>query len=244
MYVGTSLIDMYVKCGELNDAHKLFNEMPVRDVSSWNALIAGHMKDGKISVAEDLFGKMSNRNVVSWTAMISGYTQNRLADRALGLFDEMLQEDSELKPNWVTIMIVLPACAHFAALECGRQIHNYASEIGLDFHSSVETALAAMYARYGSFVDARSCFDRIRQHEKSLVTWNTMITAYASHGRGTEAVSTFEDMIRAGIQPDAITFTGLLSGCSHSGLVNVGLKYFAWVECILWNKNTKIMLVL
>ncbi|CAK9151154.1 unnamed protein product [Ilex paraguariensis] len=184
MYVGTSLIDMYVKCGELSDAHKLFNEMPVRDVSSWNALIAGHMKDSKIS--------------------------NGLADRALGLFDEMLQEDSEVKPNWVTIMIVLPACAHSAALECGRQIHNYASEIGLGFHSSVETALAAMYARCGSFVDAQSCFDRIRQHGKSLVTWNTVISAYASHGHGTEAVSTFEDMIRAGILPDAITFTDLL----------------------------------
>ncbi|CAK9184313.1 unnamed protein product [Ilex paraguariensis] len=226
MYVGTSLIAMYVKCGELSDAHKLFNEMPVRDVSSWNALIAGHMKDGKISVAEDLFGKMSNRNIVSWTAIISGYTQNGLADRALGLFDEMLQEDSEVKPNWVTIMSVLPACAHSAALECGRRIHKYASEIGLDFHSSVETALAAMYARCGSLVDARSCFDRIRQNEKSLVTWNTMITAYASHGHGPEAVSTFEDMIRDGIQPDAITFTGLLSGCSHSGLVDIGLKYF------------------
>lgn len=33
-------------------------------------------------------------------------------------------------------------------------------------------------------------------------------------------------MIREGIQPDTITFTGLLYGCGHSGLVDVGLKYF------------------
>jgi len=119
MYVGTSLIDMYVKCGELANARKLFDKMTVRDISSWNALIAGYMRDGEIYVAEDLFWTMPCRNVVSWTAMISGYAQNGLADQALHVF-EMLKEDSEVRPNWVTIMSVLPACAHSAALEHGR----------------------------------------------------------------------------------------------------------------------------
>lgn len=226
IYVGTSLIDMYVKCGQLNDARKLFDGMPMRDVSSWNALIAGYMKDGMFDFAEDLFRRMSNRNIVSWTAMISGYTQNGLADRAFGLFDEMMDKRSEVKPNWVTIMSVLPTCAHSAALERGRKIHNYASEIGLDSNSSVQSALIAMYAKCGSLSDAKYYFERIRPNEKRLNAWNTMITAYSSHGKGTEAVSSFKDMIRAGVQPDAITFTGLLSGCSHSGLVDVGLEYF------------------
>ncbi|KAH0979995.1 hypothetical protein GBA52_007172 [Prunus armeniaca] len=110
MYVGTSLIDMYVKCGEMSDARSLFDKMTVRDVSSWNALIAGYMKDGEICSAEDLFRRMPCKNIVSWTAMISGYTQNGLAEQALVLFDEMLRKDTEVKPNWVTIMSVLPAC--------------------------------------------------------------------------------------------------------------------------------------
>ncbi|XP_034203818.1 pentatricopeptide repeat-containing protein At3g46790, chloroplastic-like [Prunus dulcis] len=232
MYVGTSLIDMYVKCGEMSDARSLFDKMTVRDVSSWNALIAGYMKDGEICFAEDLFRRMPCKNIVSWTAMISGYTQNGLAEQALILFDEMLRKDSEVKPNWVTIMSVLPACAHSAALERGRQIHNFASRTGLDSNTSIQTALLAMYAKCGSLSDARQCFERVHQTENSLVAWNTMITAYASHGRGSEAVSTFEDMIGAGLQPDNITFTGLLSGCSHSGLVEDGLKYFNCMKTI------------
>ncbi|XP_049351872.1 pentatricopeptide repeat-containing protein At3g62890-like [Solanum verrucosum] len=226
MYVGTSLIDMYVKCGDLIDARKLFDEMPVRDVSTWNVLIAGYMKDGLFKDAEELFEEMPIRNIVSWTAMISGYAQNGLADESLQLFDKMLDRDSEVRPNWVTVMSVLPACAHSAALDRGRKIHSFARETGLEKNPSVQTALIAMYAKCGSLVDARLCFDQIDPREKKLVAWNTMITAYASHGCGREAVSTFEDMLRAGIQPDKITFTGLLSGCSHSGLVDVGLRYF------------------
>ncbi|KAM6559621.1 hypothetical protein CsatA_028860 [Cannabis sativa] len=226
MYVGTSLIDMYVKCGEISEAHKLFNGMIVRDISSWNALIAGYMKNGEIYVAEDLFKRMVRRNIISWTAMISGYTQNGLAERALDVFDKMMEEDSEVKPNWVTIMSVLPACAHSAALERGRKIHKFANEIGLGSNVSVQTALVAMYAKCGSLVEAHKCFDKIHQQKRNLIAWNTMITAYASHGHGLESVSTFEDMIRVGVQPDTITFTGLLSGCSHSGLVDLGLKYF------------------
>nr|AYM00766.1 pentatricopeptide repeat protein [Salvia miltiorrhiza] len=226
LYVATSLIDMYVKCGALGDARKLFDEMPVRDVSSWNALISGYMKEGSVGLARELFDEMPTKNIVSWTSMISGYTQNGLAANALQLFDKMLRRGSELKPNWVTIMSILPACAHSSALEQGRKIHRLAQEEGLDSHPSVQTALVGMYAKCGSLPDAKLCFDRIKPSSRNSVAWNSMISAYASHGRGTDAIQTFELMIQAGVRPDSITFTGLLSGCSHSGLVELGLRYF------------------
>ncbi|XP_063943772.1 putative pentatricopeptide repeat-containing protein At3g49142 isoform X2 [Daucus carota subsp. sativus] len=200
VYVGSSLINMYVKCGKVREGRKVFDGMSMRDYPAWNALIAGYAKAGLFDFAEDLFWRMPNRNIVSWTAMISGYSQNGLADEALRLFDEMTDECSGVKPNWVTIVSVLPACAHSAALERGRKIHSYASAIGLDSNLNVQSALIAMYAKCGSLTDAEYYFARIRPSEKHLDAWNTMITAYASHG--------------------------LLSGCSHSGLVDVGLEYF------------------
>ncbi|PKI53006.1 hypothetical protein CRG98_026586 [Punica granatum] len=226
MYVGTSLIDMYVKCSDLGDARQVFEEMPYRDASSWNALINGYMKVGKVSLAKELFQAMPCKNIVSWTAMVSGYTQNGLGEEALGVFYEMLREESEIKPNWVTIMSVLPACTHSAALERGRKIHDYARQIGLDSNPSVRIALIGMYARCGSLDEARCCFDKLHGNEKNSVAWNTIITGYASHGRGEDCVFTFEEMVRNGVKPDSVTFTGLLSGCSHSGLTDVGLKYF------------------
>lgn len=226
LYAGSSLINLYVKCGEIRDARRMFDEMHVRDASSWNAMIAGYMNAGSFDLAQQLFDEMPNRNIVSWTSMISGYAQNGLADRALVLFDKMRRDDSEVKPNWVTLVSVLPACAHSAALEKGESIHSYAAALGFDLHPTVQIALITMYAKCGSLAKARNCFDRIRKNHKGLVSYNAMIAAYASHGRGIDATSLFEEMIRLGIWPDSITFTGLLSGCSHSGLLDQGLSYF------------------
>ncbi|PIN05933.1 hypothetical protein CDL12_21520 [Handroanthus impetiginosus] len=214
MYVGTSLIGVYIKCGELGDACRLFDEMLVRDVSSWNALIAGYMRDGAVDLAREWFDKMPLKNIVSWTSMISGYTQNGVAAEASQLFDEMSKEDSEVKPNWVTIMSILPACGYLSTLERDRKIHSFAQEKGLDSHPSVQTALLGM------------CFNKIKPNSRNFVVWKTMITDYASHGLGVEAVRTFEQMIQAGIHPDGVTFTRLLAGCSHSGPVDTGLRYF------------------
>nr|UPT49653.1 pentatricopeptide repeat protein AaPPR1074 [Agave angustifolia] len=105
-------------------------------------------------------------------------------------------------------------------------IHCYASEMGLDRHMAAQIVLLTMYAKCGSLDDARRCFDRIHMDDKDVVAWNAMITAYTSHGQGIKAVATFEEMIQSGVQPDAIIFTSLLSGCSRAGLVDRGMKYF------------------
>ncbi|EHA8589215.1 putative Pentatricopeptide repeat-containing protein [Cocos nucifera] len=43
-YVGSALVDMYAKCGHCDDARRLFEEMPCRNVVSWSALIAGYAR--------------------------------------------------------------------------------------------------------------------------------------------------------------------------------------------------------
>jgi pentatricopeptide repeat protein len=53
-----------------------------------------------------------------------------------------------------------------------------------------------------------------------------MIAAYAHHGYGNEAISLFNKMQELGFQANDVTFVGLLTACSHAGLVDEGLKYF------------------
>ena len=44
--LGTALVNMYAKCGMLEKAQKLHDELHVRSIISWNALIAGYVKNG------------------------------------------------------------------------------------------------------------------------------------------------------------------------------------------------------
>ena len=53
--VATALIDMYAKCGCISSARKLFDQMPRRDVYSWNAMICGLASHGLAQEALQLF---------------------------------------------------------------------------------------------------------------------------------------------------------------------------------------------
>eukprot|EP01018_Ginkgo_biloba_P030284 Gb_21439 [translate_table: standard] len=189
--VGTSLIDMYAKCGYVEDARHVFD-------------------------------KMFRRDVVSWNAMIAGYAQNGHANKALALFHQM--QHDEVTPNSVTLLSVLPACAHLAALQQGKWIHDYTIRSGIESDVSVGTALIDMYAKCGSIEIARQLFEKMSKRD--LVSWNAMIAGYAMHGHGENALALFSQMKQTGMKPDHITFIGVLSACNHAGLVDEGWHYF------------------
>ena len=75
LYVGTSLIDMYGKCGEIADARKVFDGMSDRNVVSWTAMLVGYVAVGDVVKARKLFDEMPHRNVASWNSMLQGFVK-------------------------------------------------------------------------------------------------------------------------------------------------------------------------
>ncbi len=61
--MGNNLVDMYAKCGSLEDAWRIFNEMPSRDVVIWNAMLLGHTKCGQENKAQEPFQQMQQEGV-------------------------------------------------------------------------------------------------------------------------------------------------------------------------------------
>ncbi|ONK77861.1 uncharacterized protein A4U43_C02F11550 [Asparagus officinalis] len=59
----TSLVDMYAKCGCVDKARKLFDEMPCHDVVAWSAMISGYNQGNRCREALELFNKMQTGNV-------------------------------------------------------------------------------------------------------------------------------------------------------------------------------------
>ncbi|XP_022149932.1 pentatricopeptide repeat-containing protein At3g56550 [Momordica charantia] len=177
---------------------------------------------GFICVAQQVFDKMPTRDLVAWNAMISCYSQQGLHQEALETYNQMRSGNVDV--DGFTLVGLLSSCAHLGALNIGVQMHRFAREKGLVESLYVGNALIDMYAKCGSLDQAILIFDRMQR--KDVFTWNSMIVGYGVHGRGTEAIFCFQQMLEARIQPSSVTFLGLLCGCSHQGLVQEGVKFF------------------
>lgn len=189
----TALLDMYAKLGMLRSARQLFDEMPVRDIPTWNSMVAGYSRSGDMGAALELFDRMPVRNVVSWTALISGYSQNGKYAKALEMFLR-LENERGIKPNEVTVASVLPACAQLGALDIGRRIEAYARNNGFFKNLYVSNAILEVHARCGNIEEARQVFDEIGS-KRNLCSWNTMIMGLAVHGRCSHAMELYDQML-------------------------------------------------
>lgn len=221
--VSNALVIMYFKCDNSQMANHVFRHMPLRDIISWTAMISAYSQKGDIGSAREYFDKMPQRNVITWNSMLAAYIQHGHWEEGLKLYKVMLLQDNVM-PDWVTFSTLFGACNDFASLRLGNQIIAQAVKSGFDSDVSVANGIVTMYSKCGQFEKARKVFDSIVY--KDLVSWNAMITSYALNGQGKSVVQIFENMLTSGVIPDHISYIGLLSGCSHSGLVSEGKYYF------------------
>ncbi|CAN4114876.1 unnamed protein product [Withania somnifera] len=251
----TAMIDGYMKKGEIDKARSLFDSMPQKNEVSWTVMISGYVENERFDEAKDLFQKMpaKNKNVVAMTAMvvgyskegrvdegrilfdgilfkdnvaynamISGYAQNGLSEEALKLLVEMLR--MSLRPDQTSCASVLSACAALASPVAGRETHAVVIKLGADSNVSACNALITMYSKCGSIFECELAFELITSPD--LVSWNTIIAAFAQHGLYEKAVAFLERMVLRGCEPDGITFLSLLSACAHAGLVGQSISWF------------------
>ncbi|XP_010265494.1 PREDICTED: pentatricopeptide repeat-containing protein At4g35130, chloroplastic [Nelumbo nucifera] len=187
------------------------------------ALVDMYGKCGKTVLAERVFHQMNERSLISWNAMIAAYAQNRCSLKALTQFSSL--QKGPLRPDAVTIASILPSYAESASLMEGKQIHGYISKLELNLNTFILNSLIHMYAKCGDLQMARQVFDTM--HFKDVISWNTMIMAYAIHGYGRLGLELFSKMEENGIKPNGSTFVSLLSSCSIAGMVDEGWKYFS-----------------
>lgn len=176
-----------------------------------------------LSSARKLFDSMPETSSVSWSAMIGGYVRCGLCNEAVALFRRM--QVAGVPPDEVTLIIVLSACADLGALEHARWIGSYIDRENIPKTLELCNAQVNALAKCGDIEGAVKLFDLMPQ--KSIVSWTSVIDGLAMHGHGREAVAVFEKMKKSGVAPDDVTFIGVLSACSHAGMVDEGCRYFA-----------------
>ncbi|XP_058080650.1 pentatricopeptide repeat-containing protein At2g13600-like [Magnolia sinica] len=150
--VGSAIVDMYSKCGEMDDASRLFHGMPERDLISWNGMICGFAQNGQVMKALKLFAEMVQ----------SG--------------------GSSSLPNHITFIGVLNACGHGGLIHEGRQyfndmIHKYMIEPKAEHY----TCMVNILARAGRLEEAEN-FILTSPFEPDSVMWGTLLGACKRFG--------------------------------------------------------------
>lgn len=212
----------FQKAGDIENARVLFDSMPVKDTVAWNSMIDIYSKIGKLVPARELFEEMPEKNVISWSIMIDGYAQHGKPLEALNLFRHMLCLG--VRPDTVSVMGAISACSQLGALDQGRWIHMYMERTAIKMDILVQTALVDMYMKCGSLNEAWRMFSRMPK--RNVVTYNSMIVGLGLNGFGKEALECFAQMEKEGIPKDDLIFLGVLTACSHAGLVTEGLHIF------------------
>ncbi|KAL9228387.1 hypothetical protein vseg_003976 [Gypsophila vaccaria] len=212
----------YVNSGDLSSARAVFDTMFERDAVTWTTILVGYTKKGMMDLARTIFDDMPDKTLVCWTAMISGFAQNRRANDALMYFRRM--QETRVKPDALTMTAVISALAQLGRPELANWITSLVCRERIERNERVLTALADMHAKCGNIEEACELFDEIRKPD--MFAYSALITGLASNGHGIRALEVFHRMLAVKIEPDCVTFVGVLSACRHAGLVEDGLKYW------------------
>ncbi|CAL5196952.1 unnamed protein product [Lathyrus oleraceus] len=191
-----------------------------------NSLIHLYASCGCLEMARKVFEKMcERRNEVSWNVMIDSYAKAGEYDTVLKMFCEMMKV---YDPDCYTMQSVINACAGLGALSLGMWVHAYIlkkcdKNVACDV--LVNTCLVDMYCKCGSLEIAKQVFEGMSYRDVS--SWNSIILGFAVNGKAQEALDYFLCMVKVEkVEPNSITFVGVLSACNHRGFVNEGLMYF------------------
>ncbi|CAA2985665.1 pentatricopeptide repeat-containing At4g02750-like [Olea europaea subsp. europaea] len=220
----TTMVMGLARNGMSELARKYFDQMPNKDIAAWNAMITAYANGGQMVKASELFHLMPTKNFVTWNAMIDGYAKNCQESEAFKHFVLMFR--SCTWPNEKTLTSLLISCESTLGVS---QAHGLVVQLGFELDTYLTNALVTMYYRSGDVRSARIAFDNLEA--KDIVSWTSMILAFSNHGYGNRALETFARMLRSGNKPDEITFVGVLSACSHAGLVKKGQMLFDSMRC-------------
>ncbi|KAF0924164.1 hypothetical protein E2562_008467 [Oryza meyeriana var. granulata] len=227
LHAANALLHFYAAASLLPSARNLFDEMPFRDIASYNTMMTAYAGtvDG-IDAARNLFDGMLLRNVVSWNIMISGYVKVKRPEQALEVVRSMAEIG--VRGTAVTMVGAATACARLGRLRAGREVHCAFLRRFEEYNLLFWTALVDMYGKCRNVDTARRIFDRLRF--TNIICWNAMIIGHCVYGEPGDGIQLFHEMIgqddQHGLLPDEVTFIGVLCACIRLGLLDDGKAYF------------------
>ncbi|GAB2267295.1 hypothetical protein Dimus_002280 [Dionaea muscipula] len=217
------LIHLYARSGLIHEAHCLFDEMPERNVFTWNTIIAAHIKNNDFTRAQALFNSCIDKDLVSYNSMLSGLvSKDGYEADAFKLFGEMRASVAAAGIDEFTVTTMLNLVAKLAVPSLGAELHCYMVKSGNTSSAFSMSSLIDMYSKCGCFREACQVFYGGRL-ELDLVSRNAMVAACCREGELELGLSIFW------LEPelnDTVSWNTMISGLEQNGYHEESLNLF------------------
>ncbi|KAJ0975709.1 hypothetical protein J5N97_017674 [Dioscorea zingiberensis] len=199
--------------GKLDEARRVFDQMPFRDVVSWTAMLTAYADNGEVRKASEVFDEMPKRNTASWNAMISAYVHDLNLSEAFELFLRMP------KKNVISYGAMMTGFAKSGLLREAEEVYK---EMPMSWRDPVASnSLIYGYLRNGEVEEAARVFNGMMV--KDVISWSLMVDGFCKNGRLLDAREIFEEMpVR-----NVISWTAMIQGYVKGGMWEDGLRMFS-----------------
>ncbi|KAK3165794.1 hypothetical protein QOZ80_1AG0037850 [Eleusine coracana subsp. coracana] len=198
------------------------------DLFCASAMLRACLRFGLADHAHRLFDELTDRDVVVWNAMVNGFAKLGCFDRALECFREM-REDGAVEISSFTVTGILSVCTATADFWRGAAIHGLLVKSAFDMEASVCNALIDLYGKCHHVENAAKVFEGIRDTDKDLYSWNSMMSALQYSADHVGTLRLFARIRRVAVWPDAVTIAGVLRACAQTAALQVGREVHGYI---------------
>ncbi|EFC35636.1 predicted protein [Naegleria gruberi] len=220
-----SIVNFYTKCGHpevsIEECEQLKSKGLMNDVAIWNCLIQAHIQ--------------STTNTQNPSTIEYGL------NKAMVVFNEMKEH---IEPDKITYLILLAGCGEYFARKMGLDIIDELKLKGMDVHEEIVSVMIYFYSRIAYQSTAQQLFEKLveesAQKRLSIITYNNMLSCYAQHGKGTQAMNLFNEMVAKNVEMNENTFTIMLNTFSHCGMIDEANQLYGEMKT-KYNHNPSVI---
>ncbi|EFJ06468.1 hypothetical protein SELMODRAFT_135370 [Selaginella moellendorffii] len=238
--VNTALVSMYSRCGSLEDARRVFDRMPGKNVVTWNVMIAGYAQEGYTDEALQLYVSMEAAGVepdeITFVNVLESCSLAEHLAAGRDIHKHVVDAGYDSSLTVLSALITM----YSACGSLGDAVDVFHK--GVTTHSSVIswTAMLTALTRNGEGRSALALFRKMDLEgvKANVVTFVSTIDACSSIGALVEGHAIFERVIVTGYLIDVVLGTSLINLYGKCGRLDYALEVFhhlSFKNIVTWN---------
>ncbi|KAK6118611.1 hypothetical protein DH2020_047653 [Rehmannia glutinosa] len=237
--VGSSLIDMHAKCGDMEGSTKVFDGLVDKNVVVWTSMIAGyalnHSPDGAMILIKEMSRSGLKANFVTYNSLLSSFCCQDDLIYCKQIHCRVIQEGLESNPYLVTTLVIV-----YSECACSlREFYKICSSV-TKWDQIAWNAVIAGFSNLGVGEEALMCFSQMRQADLAIdfFTLSSVLKALANSSALEEGKQIHALAFKTWYITNLYVQNGLVSMYAKCGKINDAKKVFSSMDehdLISWN---------